>query len=447
MQLQRQSETTPKFSSSHRLIFTSIVDVMDKAIMRLKDESVPVCEPDQEDYERSVATPNLLFRFARPDCVVQPETVFHVQSIIKHARAQNLKLTIKCGGHSYAGHSTTSKGISLDLRRMNTARLDMKSRVVTIDAGCQWGHVYKTLINGRHNGFIINGGRCPFVGVSGFILGGGLGPFTRSFGMGSDNLQEATVITADGKLVTVKDTDAPSSDKGKLFWALRGAGGGNFGVMVQMKMKVQELQNKDGLVVAGRYQWFPKPEAMDNFMATMKAFYRADWPSRMTIDSTWMCDLRQKTGDCVRFLVYFDGTKEEFDTQIDKYVKQPELAKQLKRRSLPEKSTRFLHETLVSQWSEETTRAFPTNKTYSIYSSFVFNNDKDTIERVTSILREEMQAFRNLYEGEKVEFLITWIHSGGKAKEKKSSDTAFFWREAITHTSPWIGKTNGWKKI
>lgn len=421
-------------SPLHHLDLTFSFDAMDDLILRLEDQGIPVFQQSEEDYERSVATSNLLFRFARPDCVVQPESILHVQSIIKYARALKLTLTIKCGGHSYAGHSTASRDISLDLRRMNTVKLDMKSRVVTIDAGCQWGTVYKTLINGKHNGFIINGGRCPFVGVSGFVLGGGLGPFTRSFGMGSDTLQEATLVTADGKLVTVRDTDDPSSDRGKLFWALRGAGGGNFGVMVQMKMKVEKLQNEDGLVVAGKYQWFPKPETMDDFMATMNAFYRADWSSRMTIDSTWMCDLRQKTGDSVRFLACFDGNKEEFDTQIDRYIKHPELAKQLKRRSLPEKSTRFLHETLVFQWSEETTRAFPTNKTYSIYSSFVFSNEKRTIESVTSILREEMQTFRSLYMGEQVGFLITWIHSGGKAKEKRASDTAFFWREATYHT-------------
>ncbi|EJP61050.1 6-hydroxy-D-nicotine oxidase [Beauveria bassiana ARSEF 2860] len=133
----------------------------------------------------------------------------------------------------------------------------------------------------------------------------------------------------------------------------------------------------------------------------MNRFYTTEWPREMTIDSTWMCDLREKTGDGVRFIACYDGDKDEFDKVISGHIRDKELEKQLKRRSLPEKSTRFLHETLVAQWSEETTRAFPTNKSYSIYSSFVFGNDRETIEKITSIIQKEMQAFRNLYNEEK----------------------------------------------
>ncbi|KAK2861238.1 hypothetical protein FQN49_004412 [Arthroderma sp. PD_2] len=71
-------------------------------------------------------------------------------------------------------------------------------------------------------------------------------------------------------------------------------------------------------------------------------------------------------------VIYYDVSKPEPDGVIDEYIKDPEPPKQLKWRSLPEKSSRFLHEALVAQWSEETTRAFPTIKTYSIYSPFVF---------------------------------------------------------------------------
>ena len=179
-------------------------------------DRIPVFELGEEEYERSVATPNLLYRFSRPEFVLQPETPAHVQAIIQQARAHKLKLTIKCGGHSYAGHSTVlePEGVSLDLRRMNQTKLDMASKTITFGGGCQWGHVYKTLVNGRHNGFMINGGRCPFVGVGGFLLGGGLGPFSRSIGMGCDTIKEITIVTAESELLTVKDTDSRSSKRG-----------------------------------------------------------------------------------------------------------------------------------------------------------------------------------------------------------------------------------------
>ncbi|KAK7033425.1 hypothetical protein R3P38DRAFT_2922589 [Favolaschia claudopus] len=409
------------------------------AIQAFKADKIPVFERGEEEYERSVATPNLLYRFARPEFVLQPETQEHVVAIIQQARRLKLQLTIKCGGHSYAGHSTAFEGVSLDLRRMNWTKLDMRKKTITFGGGCQWGNVYKTLINDREDGYVINGGRCPFVGVGGFILGGGLGPFSRSIGMGSDTVQEISIVTADGKLVTVKDTDDRQSDKGRLFWALCGAGGGNFGVVVEMKLAVKQLRAPGGVVVAGRYQWFagkdePDLFDQDDFMSTMHDFYTTDWPERMTIDSTWICDLRLPSGNGVRFLTYFDGDKEDFDATIDKYIKHTTLVTQLKRRSLPEKTTRFLHETLVAQWSEETVKAFPTNKSYSIYSSFVFSNDRPTIERVTTLIREKAAAFRKAFPGERVEFLATFIHSGGKMSNPSPPvNSAFFWRKAIYH--------------
>ncbi|KAL6826436.1 FAD-binding domain-containing protein [Trichoderma camerunense] len=424
-----------------------------------KSSNIPVLEPGQPEYDRAIATSNRLFRFSRPDCVVQPETIAHVQAIVKEAASKKVNLTIKCNGHSYAGHSTAFKGVSLDLRRMNKVNLDIKSKTVTMDAGCQWGHVYQTLVNGGHEGYIINGGRCPTVGVSGFILGGGLGPFTRSFGMGCDTLEEATVVTATGDLVTVKKTDDPKSKEGELFWALQGGGGGNFGVLVQMKLKVQELENAYGTVVAGRYQWFPKPNKektvnlpcddgvsdgalSDEAISTMNDFYTTNWPKNITIDSTWICDLSQKS-DGIRFIVAYDGSQNSYEKTIDKHIKDEELKTQLKRRVLPEPSTRFLYETLVNQWLEETEKAYPTNKTYELFSSFCFN-ERSKIEDITATIRSLQKKFRSQFRGENVNFLVTWIHSGGKATERKPTDSAFFWREAVYHAYVTVEWTDKW---
>ena len=424
---------------------------MDDIVRFLKSEHIPVYQPGELKYERSVATSNLLYRFSRPACVVQPKCFLHVRIIVEQAKARKIPITIKNGGHSYAGFSTTDQGISLDLVEMKEVSLDMESETVTLQGGAQWGHAYKKLVNGRHGsteGYIINGGRCPTVGVSGFILGGGLGPFTRSVGMGCDSLREATIVTADAKLVTVKDSDDPNSDNGRLFWALCGAGGGNFGVVVELKMNVQKLQNKDGEVVAGRFTWSPKPEAMSDFMTAMNCFYTTDWPNQITIDSSWLCDLQQTKSDlAVRFLVYYDGNKNDFDKLIDRSIKQKELAKQLKRRSLPEKSSRFFHESLVTQWSEETVKAFPSNRSYSIYTSFVFKNDQGRISSITSIIKREMKAFRDLFTGEQAMLQVTWIHSGGQASKKQRSATAFRWRDCTYHTYIMIQWDDKWLEM
>lgn len=84
---------------------------------------------------------------------------------------------------------------------------------MTIEGGALWGNVYRTLVDSR-DGYMINGGRCPTVGVSGFILGGGIGPFSRQYGMACDNVREITIATADGEIYVVTPEDDPDSPEG-----------------------------------------------------------------------------------------------------------------------------------------------------------------------------------------------------------------------------------------
>ncbi|KAH8674479.1 hypothetical protein BGZ60DRAFT_504373 [Tricladium varicosporioides] len=425
---------------------------MEDAIKLFKAKKIPVYEPGEDDYERYIATANLIFRFSSPPCVVQPKCACDVRDVIKIAKSRKIPITIKNGGHSYAGGSTTNIGILMELGLMNEVNLDKTSATVTVKGGALWFHVYKKLVSEHLDGFVVNGGRCPTVGVSGFILGGGLSPFTRSFGMGCDMVKEFTIVTADGDEVTVSERDNPKTDKGKLFWALRGAGGGNFGVVVEMKLALRKL--KSDVVVAGRYTWFPERQDMDAFMNIMNGFYTMDWPNEMTLDSSWLCDLSNTRTDlAVRFLVYYNGARKAFNQAIDDWnlpdppIQHAELKKQLKRRSLQEKSSRFLHETLAAQWIEETKKSFPTNRSYQIYTSFVFKNDSKKIQKITSIIREEMKAFREQFAGETATLQVTFIHSGGAANERKRQDTAFRWRGCIYHTYIMIQWDEKWLEM
>lgn len=85
--------------------------------------------------------------------------------------------------------------------------------MLTVEGGALWGNVYRTLVD-NEDGLMINGGRCPSVGVSGFILGGGIGPFSRSLGMGVDSLIEVTIVAADGETYTVTAEDAADTANG-----------------------------------------------------------------------------------------------------------------------------------------------------------------------------------------------------------------------------------------
>jgi len=440
----------------------SKVSATTTAIARFKESGIPVIEPKEptyRDYEKAVVTSNLLYRFTRPPCVLKPETTEHVQKIVQQARSAKVPLTIRCGGHSYAGHSTAIEKDTLlvDLRSMNSVQLDMKTKVVTVGAGCQWGEVYRSLIEGGHDGWVVNGGRCPYVGVGGYILGGGLAPFGRSFGMGSDTLLEATIVTADGKIVVVGEKDRKDSNEGRLFWALRGAGSGNFGVVTQMKLKVMPLSTRNaGKVMGGRFNWAfsevkkkadGSPKAADEnaqdeeqttaqLLSTMNKFYKTEWPDRLTMDSMWVCNLRANVPDIVSFNVYFDGTPKEFEKLIDDNIETKDVSKELKRRILPEPSTRFLYETLEAQWYDESKKFFAEDKTYRIFTSFCFDRAtiSNSVDKLTAKCKERMAAFRNKFTGDNVQMDITWIHAGGQtSKAKKATDTAFYWRETVYH--------------
>ncbi|EPS35109.1 hypothetical protein H072_11449 [Dactylellina haptotyla CBS 200.50] len=423
---------------------------MNKLIAHLRDEDIPVFVAGDEEYELSVATSNLLYRYSRPDCVVIPRNELDVQTVVMAANSDDYRvpIIIKNGGHSYAGFSTTEKGISLDLRRMKKVTVDINSMTATVGGGALWGHAYKHLVNGRHDGYIINGGRCPTVGVSGFILGGGLGPFTRSFGMGCDTLIEARIVTADGTILTVKESDPKDSENGKLFWALCGAGGGNFGVVVKMKLRIEKLADKEGRVVAGRYEWPPteadfkeKEDGSSIFLDTMNKFYNTAWPNGATIDTSWVCELGKDFK--IRFLVYFDGKKGEFNTMIQDNITHEVVKPQLQRRCLEESSSRFLHETLVSQWKEEIIKSLPDVKTYAIYTSFIFRQKIEKIKEITDIIHKEMGFFKGEFKGETATLQVTWIHSGGYANEKKRHETAYRWRGGDYHAYimiQWEGK-------
>ncbi|KAK4220658.1 hypothetical protein QBC38DRAFT_505552 [Podospora fimiseda] len=401
---------------------------------------IPSFMPGGQEYEKAVATSNLLYRFSRPYFVVQPENPEHVQRIVETAQAGNLRIAVKNGGHSFAGFSSTDHGILLDLSRMQDVHLHLhpetgEPEAITLAGGAQWGHAYKTLVAGRHDGYMVNGGRCPTVGVSGFVLGGGLGPFTRTLGMGCDALIEANIVTADGKLVTVKGEDDPTSDEGKLFWALRGGGCGSFGVVVQLKMKVQRVQDH---VLTGRFAYYG--ELNQETVNTMKKIYRFNWPREATIDTHWQCDIKPNNPvSSVRFVVYFDGAKPDFDRLVDKAIGKPgrrpkqrhqnnKLAHLIKERTLAEPSTLLLHESLVLQWWEETLRALPTNKSYSVYTSFVLERCPEVTNYATDIVKAHIDAFQREFIQDTASLEVTFVHGGGAASDISVEGTAFPWR-------------------
>jgi FAD/FMN-containing dehydrogenase len=176
---------------------------------------------------------NERFDSESPLAVARPINAADVQAAVRWAVGHGVPLRARSGGHSYAGYSTLSNGVVLDLRKMNGISVNRRAGTATIGAGAQLIDVYTGL---SHHGATIPAGSCPSVGITGVTLGGGMGLAGRAFGLTTDNLVGAKIVTADGRLRTVSRNSNPD-----LLWALRGGGGGNFGVVTQLTFKVHKL--------------------------------------------------------------------------------------------------------------------------------------------------------------------------------------------------------------
>jgi FAD/FMN-containing dehydrogenase len=182
--------------------------------------------PGMPEYE-SVRKPVMArFEQVRPVAVVRCATPADVAATLAVARGQRLPTAIRSGGHSVAGRSSTD-GVVLDVTPMRSVAV--AGQVATVGAGVRLGQLYDAL---AEHGLTIPAGCGPSVGIAGLTLGGGLGILGRKHGLTCDHLLGAQIVLADGRLV-----DCDEHHDGELFWALRGAGGGQFGVVTSLAFR------------------------------------------------------------------------------------------------------------------------------------------------------------------------------------------------------------------
>ncbi|MFD3842786.1 FAD-binding oxidoreductase [Streptomyces sp. NPDC058642] len=170
---------------------------------------------------------NTRFDNLKPAAVAYIAHAEDIRTTLAYARAHHLHIAIRNGGHSYAGWSSGNNRLIVDVSKLNKVRSSGGTAVV--GAGSKLIDVYRAL---AAKGVTIPAGSCPTVGVSGLTLGGGHGVVSRAYGLTCDSLTQATLITADGKQLTANATENKD-----LFWALRGAGNGNFGVVTELRFK------------------------------------------------------------------------------------------------------------------------------------------------------------------------------------------------------------------
>ena len=181
------------------------------------------------DEARTVALGNF---DRRPAAVIRVANVADVAAVINFARATDLELAVRSGGHSVGGHSGTEGGLVIDLRDLNGIEIDHAASTVWAGTGLTSGEVTRAV---EQHGLIVGFGDSGTVGIGGLTLGGGVGYMVRKHGLTIDSLLAAEVVTAAGDILVVDAANHPD-----LFWALRG-GGGNFGVVTRLKFKLNPL--------------------------------------------------------------------------------------------------------------------------------------------------------------------------------------------------------------
>ncbi|MFN2478180.1 MAG: FAD-binding oxidoreductase [Pseudonocardiaceae bacterium] len=178
--------------------------------------------PDQPGYQLARRSFNPLFDNRTPAAIAQCRRIEDVQACVSAAAAAGAPIAARSGGHSYAGYSTPDSALIVDLSAMSSVEVNAGGTAV-IGGGARLIDVYTALAGA---GRCLPAGSCPSVGIAGLTLGGGIGVLSRKYGLTCDQLLSVTVVTADGTARTVSASAEPD-----LFWALRGGGGGNFGIV------------------------------------------------------------------------------------------------------------------------------------------------------------------------------------------------------------------------
>src|SRR5581483_10295333 len=199
-------------------------------------------QPHDPGYDRARAVFNGMID-RRPALIARCTGDADVVAAVKFARAQELLVAVRAGGHSVPGYGVCDGGIVIDVAPMKGVWVDEDRGVVRAQAGLTWGEFDRET---QLVGLATTGGRRTSTGVAGQTLGSGSGWLERKFGLTCDNLVAAKLVTADGEIVRADETHNED-----LLWGLRG-GGGNFGVVTALQLRLHPV---GPIVTGGMMVW------------------------------------------------------------------------------------------------------------------------------------------------------------------------------------------------
>ncbi len=349
----------------------------------------PEYQEDRQGFNRAIQQYPLI--------IVYCENKSDVSNAVIWAIKHQIPIRIRSGGHNYEGYSNGNCTIVIDISSLNRMIIDENSNTLYAEGGVTNEQVYQFV---GTKGYPFPGGTCPTVGVSGYALGGGWGLSCRYFGLGCDSLLEIEMVSAAGEVLKANECLNPD-----LYWAVRGAGGGNYGIIVAMKFglpsKVDQvtLIEIDYLRVSEREQ--------ESFL-----FLWQKWLKGADRRTTLISRIYNSKADGLAMLVrgIFYG--------------RPEEAKKIMADFLALKGAMYRF-SYVSFLEAVTIigSAYPPYERFQSVSRFV-TQDFNCIEipQITALIRKRPKG--SVFTG------LSMYALGGKVSEVGQDDTAFFYRRA-----------------
>lgn len=251
-----------------------------------------IVTPDDSEYEQARTNNNLSVpKF--PRLIVFCQNVKDVLNALKWARENRIPFRVRSGRHSYENFSLVNGGLVIDISEMCNITVNREEMTAKIEAGANLGQVYNELWK---YGTTIPAGTESSVGVVGLTLGGGIGMLTRLFGLTCDNLLEIEMVRASGH-VDAKLIKANKKHNSDLFWACRGGGGGNFGIVTSLTFRVHPISKVS--VFSITWEW-------EDFEAAFDAWQ--NWAPNTDVRLTSEIELKSKEANQIIAQGEFVGT-------------------------------------------------------------------------------------------------------------------------------------------
>ncbi|KAK1519932.1 hypothetical protein CPAR01_15425 [Colletotrichum paranaense] len=168
-----------------------------------------------------------------PVLIAYAEKPYEVAPLIQCAKTSGIKAVPRTGGHHFLGYSALQDALVIDITHIDYVNIAADKKTATVGAGIRFGALYTAL---GQQGLDWTGGICPTVGISGFLSAGGFNMQMRQNGLGVDNVESAKVVTSDGCIVT-----ASRDENADLFFAIRGGGGGSYGIVIEWTLRMYEF--------------------------------------------------------------------------------------------------------------------------------------------------------------------------------------------------------------